>query len=190
MAVDVKRITYPEYLETPEIKQRYEILDGEMTMTPAPTPYHQWILGRIFLLLERHVTEPDLGIVLGAQVDVLIQQAPLCTRQPDILYLSAERSGILGPAQLRRMQMLKTPPDLVMEVLSPGNTRDEMLGKLEDYRKVGVRECWLVSPEAETVEVVRISSERITAVNISGIDGRLNSELLQDFTPTLKEFFK
>jgi len=190
MTVDVKRLTYLEYLETPEIKQRYEILDGEMIMTPAPTPYHQGVIGRILFLLQTFVTERNLGIVLGAPVDVIIRQDPLRARQPDILFLSATRSGINNIAQLRTMQVLKTPPDLVVEVLSPGNTRDEMLDKLEDYRKVGVSECWLVSPEAETVEVVRISAEGITTVNIGGIDGILNSELLKDFTPSLKELFK
>ena len=60
---------------------------------------------------------------------------------------------------------------------------------LEDYRKVGVRECWSVSPEAETVEVLQISADGITTLNIRGTDGTLNSELLKDFTPALKEFF-
>ena len=90
------------------------------------------------------------------------------------------------PAQLRTMQVLKTPPDLVVEVLSPSNTRD---GMLEDYRKVGVRECWSVSPEAETVEVLQISADGITTLNIRGTDGTVNSEILKDFTPALKEFF-
>jgi Uma2 family endonuclease len=189
MAVELKRLTYQEYLETPETKQGYEILDGEMIMTPAPTPYHQGIIGRILFLLQTFIMERNLGVVLGAPVDVVIQRDPLRTRQPDILFLSATRSGINNIAQLRTMQVLKTPPDLVVEVLSPSNTRDEMLGKLEDYRKVGVRECWLVSPEAETVEVLQISAEGITTLNIRGIDGTLSSELLKDFTPALKEIF-
>jgi len=190
MAVDVKRLTYLGYLETPEIKQRYEVLDGEMILTPAPTPYHQGIIGRILFLLQTFITERNLGIVLGAPVDVIIQKDPLRTRQPDILFLSAARSGINNIAQLRTMQVLKPSPDLVVEVLSPSNTRDEMRGKLEDYQKVGVRECWLVSPEAETVEVLQISAHEIITVNIRGIDGTLSSELLKDFTPALNEMFR
>jgi Uma2 family endonuclease len=190
MAVDLKRLTYLEYLETAGIKQRYEILDGEMILTPAPTPYHQGIIGKILFLLQTFITERNLGIVLGAPVDVIIQKDPLRTRQPDMLFLSAARSGINDIGQLRTMQVLKTPPDLVVEVLSQSSTRDEMRGKLEDYQKVGVRECWLVSPEAETVEVLQISAEGITTVSISGIDGTLNSELLKDFTPALQEIFK
>jgi len=76
------------------------------------------------------------------------------------------------------MQVLKTPPDLVVEVLSPSNTRD---GMLEDYRKVGIRECW-VSPEAETVEVLKISADGITTFKISGTVGTLNSELFKVFS--------
>jgi Uma2 family endonuclease len=190
MAVELKRLTYQEYLETPETNQGYEILDGEMIMTPAPTPYHQGIIGKILFLLQTFITERNLGVVLGAPVDVIIQKDPLRTRQPDILFLSAARTGISKIGQLRAMQVLKTPPDLVVEVLSPSNSRDEMLGKLEDYRKVGVRECWVVSPEAETVEVLQISAEGISTLNIVGIGGTLGSELLTDFTPSLKEIFK
>ena len=189
MVVDVKRLTYQEYLELPETSLRYEILVGEMLMTPAPTPYHQALLGRVFVLLQSFIIERNLGVVLGAPVDVLIQKEPLCTRQPDILFLSATRSGISKISQLRSMQVLATPPDLVVEILSPSNTRGEMLDKLEDYRKIGVCECWLVSPEAETVEVLRLSPDGIATISINGIDGTLDSELMKDFSPSLKEIF-
>jgi Uma2 family endonuclease len=76
------------------------------------------------------------------------------------------------------MQVLKTVPDLVMEVLAPTNTRNEMLGRWEDYRKVGVCECWLVSLETETVELFQIPAEEVST-NIGAIDGILHSELLK-----------
>jgi Uma2 family endonuclease len=76
MAVDVKRLTYLEYLETPEIKQRYEILDGEMIMRPAPTLYHQGIIGRILFLLQTFITERDLVSLAAGQVQESVKFKP------------------------------------------------------------------------------------------------------------------
>lgn len=189
MAIEVKTLTFEEYRAMPEMKQRYEIIDGELLMSPAPTSDHQWIVGNIFDPLRRFVKERSLGVVLVAPVDVVIQREPLRTRQPDVLYLSAERSGVRGRAELRTMPVLEIPPDLVVEVLSPGETRRDMDEKLEDYRKIDVRECWLVSPEAETVEVLRLSSEGVEMVNIYGLSGTFRSELLEGFTLSVREIF-
>jgi Uma2 family endonuclease len=189
MVVELKTLTYEEYLALPEVKRRYEIVDGEMIMSPGPTPAHQWILQKIFIALWTFVMERHLGIVLAAPVDVVIRRNPLRTRQPDVLYLSAERSGLSGLADLRPLQVLEIAPDLVVEVLSPSNTRREMEEKLEDYRLIGVRECWFVSPEAETIELLRLSPEGVTTVNIFGVDGTLHSEVLEGFTLRLREVF-
>jgi len=188
MAVEVKTITYQEYLAMPEMKQRYEIIDGEIIMCPAPTFDHQWIAGNIFEVLRPFVRQRKLGAVLDAPLDVVVCHDPLRTRQPDILYLSFERSG-KTLAELRAMPALEIPPDLTVEVLSPGNTRREMRDKLQDYINIGVRECWLVSPEAQTVEVLRLSSEGATTVNLFGIDDTLRSEVLTDFSLKVEDIF-
>jgi Uma2 family endonuclease len=89
-------LTYREYLKTPEIKARYDIVDGVMTMAPAPTVTHQRILLRLVRLLDQFVSEQQLGEVLLAPVDVIIGREPLRTRQPDLLFVSNERASILG----------------------------------------------------------------------------------------------
>lgn len=190
MSTQTKILTYEAYLALPEIKQRYDIVDGVFCMAPAPTPTHQWIAQEIFVLLRAFVNERNVGVVLIAPVDLLIQQEPLRVRQPDVLYLSAERTGIKGPADLRGMALLETPPDLVVEVLSPSNTRRDIEAKVQDYQRIGVRECWLVSPEAETVEVLRLAGGEATAVRIVGVDGTLTSETLIDFTLRLRDIFR
>jgi len=189
MSIAAKGLTYEAYLELPELKQRYEIVDGELLMPPAPTPDHQWIAQEIFVRLRSFVDERDMGVVLMAPVDLLIRREPLRTRQPDILYLSAERTGIRGRAELRGLQFLEIPPDLVVEVLSPRNSRRDIQSKLEDYRRIGVEECWLVSPEAETTEVLSLSAEEAASAGIFGIDGILRSEVLSDFTLRLRDVF-
>ena len=188
-SIKAKKLTYEAYLALAEIKQRYEIVDGVLIMPPAPTPNHQWIMFEISVRLRSFVNERDLGVVLPAPVDLLIQRAPLRTRQPDILYLSVERTGVKGSNELRGLQFLEIPPDLVVEVLSPSNTRRDIEDELADYRQVGVKECWLVSPEAETVEVLRLSLEEAATEATFGVDETLRSELLGDFTLQLRDIF-
>ena len=190
MSIDAKSLTYEGYLALPETKQRYEIVDGVLLMAPAPTPYHQWVMLEIAVRIKAFVNEMDIGVVLVAPVDLLIQREPLHTRQPDILYLSTQRSGIKGPSQLRGVQALEVPPDLVVEVLSPGNTRRDIGDKLEDYGRIGVRECWLVSPETETVEVLNLSAEEVRTVGVFGVDGILSSEVMGGFTLQLRDVFR
>ena len=74
MAVEAKILTYEDYLDFPETTQRYEILDGVFTMTPAPTPDHQWILGNLFVALRTFVQTQRLGVVLCAPLDIVIQR--------------------------------------------------------------------------------------------------------------------
>jgi Uma2 family endonuclease len=189
MTVEVKTITYQEYLTMPEVKHRYEIIDGDLIMSPAPTSDHQWLIGKLFVLLWTFVTERDLGVVLVAPVDVIIERDPLRTRQPDIVYLSRERTGIRGRTELRARPVLDSAPDLVVEVLSPGNTRRDINDKQQDYVDIGVRECWLVSPEAETIEVMRLSPTGATTIGIFGVDGTLRSEILEGFTLNVWNIF-
>lgn len=191
MSTRTRKLTFQTYLKLPETKQRYEIVDGVLSMAPAPTPDHQWITQEIFVRLRGFVDATDFGVVLMAPVDLLIQREPLRTRQPDILFLNAQRTGIKGRAGLRGLQFLESSPDLVVEVLSPSNTRRDIEGKLEDYRKVGVLECWLVSPEAETIEVVSLSAEANVTAGVYGIDGSMQSRILGGgFTLELREVFR
>ena len=189
-SIEAKRLTYEAWLALPETKQRYEIVDGVLIMPPAPTPDHQWIMSEIFLRLRNFVDDKGLGVVLPAPVDLLIQRQPLRTRQPDILYLSGERTGIRGRAQLKGLQFLEIPPDLVAEVLSPSNTRRDIESKLEDYRQIGVKECWLISPEAETIEVLRLSAGEAVTEAIFGVDDTLRSEVLGDFILRPRDIFR
>ena len=115
MAIEAKKLlTFEEYLLTPEMKQRYEIIDGELIMSPSPVPTHQWIIANLFRALDRFVRERQLGVVLFAPLDVIIRRAPLRTRQPDLLFLSAARTGITGSEQLAGMPILSQVPDGVV----------------------------------------------------------------------------
>lgn len=190
MSTGSQVLRFAEYLELPETARRQEVVDGVLLMPPAPSPYHQWIVQEIFVRLRSFVRERRLGVTLVAPVDLVIQREPLRARQPDVLYLSAERSGLRGLADLRGLQLLEIAPDLVVEVLSPANTRQQVEAKLEDYRRMGVQECWLVSPEAETIEVLTFSAGGTELFGLFGVDGVVRSRVLADFTFKLREIFR
>ena len=96
MSLQTKLLTYEDYLLMPQIHQPSEIIQGELRMTPAPSPDHQWVAMNIYTLLRQFVAKRGLGVVLAAPCDVIISRSPLQTRQPDVLFLNAERTGITG----------------------------------------------------------------------------------------------
>jgi Uma2 family endonuclease len=189
IVMEIQQLTYEQYLTFPETIQRYEIIDGDMKMPPAPSFEHQWIADSLVLNLRPFVQQRQLGVVVSVTVDVLIQREPLRTRQPDVLFLSTARTGIRGREGLRGLQTLNTAPDLVIEVLSPSETRRDVADKLTDYRAIGVQECWLVSSEAQTVEVLRLNKEAEHRVGLFGIGDTVRSEVLPELQLTVEEIF-
>ena len=151
-------------------------------MSPGPTTQHQRILRQLFRMMDPFVTEHGLGEVLFAPLDILIQREPLRTRQPDLLFVSNERAGILG-------QIIEGPPDLVVEVLSPSNTRADVESKLADYGRIGVRECWLVSPEARTVEVLGLIEGSWKRISLYGLGDQVQSSVLSGLALAVSELF-
>ena len=182
MSTQIKRLTYDEYLQGPEIKARYDIVDGVMIMAPAPTVDHQKILRQLFRSLDQFVSQRQLGDVLFAPLDVVVRREPLQTRQPDLLFISNQRSAIIG-------QMVEGAPDLVAEVLSPSNTRSDIEDKLEDYAGLGVQECWLISPEARSVEVLELAEGNWTRLALSGLGDQVQSNVLSELTLTVGHLF-
>lgn len=172
-----KPLTYEEWLRMPETNQPCEIVDGEIKMSPAPSHMHQRLVRRLLFLLEEHVPETR-GELLPLPVDVTISRSTLKVRQPDVMVVLYREGGYQNAQQLLAAPHGEVVPDLVVEVLSPSETRSAVGAKIEDYRQVGVRELWLVSPEAETVEVLKLSAEGVERVGLYGKGDTVHSELL------------
>ena len=173
MTIDAKKLTYEAFLALPETKQRYEVIDGEMVvMSPSPTPEHQRITLNLSLQLAPFVREHHLGEFFIAPLDVLITRTPLQTRQPDLLFVSTSRRDIIGP------QQIEGGPDLIIEILSPSNTRADMEAKLQDYWLIGGQEGWRVSPEARSIEVMQRGAEHVERSGVYGMGDVIDSGVL------------
>jgi Uma2 family endonuclease len=174
------RFTYEDYLLLPE-DRRYEIIDGELFMTPAPTPYHQIVAGNLYSLLKEHVQKRELGQVLFAPCDVLLSETDVV--QPDVLFISKERASIIGE------KYISAAPDLVVEVLSPATAGRDQTLKKKLYAQRGVRELWFASPEAKSVEVLINSGDSFRREAIYGTGDTLASPLLPEFEIPITSVF-
>ncbi|MCS7186087.1 MAG: Uma2 family endonuclease [Armatimonadota bacterium] len=150
-----KVITWEEYLQgEPKDLEFYEIEDGEVIVVGAPSGEHQWVSKVLTRLLDDFVTAKQLGVVLQAPFDIVVQREPVRTRQPDLFFLSKERGGT--PEQIRKLKRLEIPPDIAIEIVSPSEEEEteRLERKLNDYHRIGVSEVWLVHLEERAIEVL------------------------------------
>lgn len=161
--------------------RRYELIDGDFFMVPAPATYHQRVSAKIQYRLTRYVEDHDLGVVFNAPTDVVFSDEDVI--QPDLFFISHERKGIIKPENIRGA------PDLVIEILSPSTAERDLVVKKRLYAKFAVHEYWIVSPEQKTIEVMSWSEEGFKTVQVYPLEGTLKSPLLTGFLLPLKEIF-
>lgn len=184
-----KRLTFEEWQALPETNQICEVVDGVMVMPPGPLGEHPWISDELLTTLRPFLRTHGLGIALSAPYDVLIRRDPLRVRQPDILVVNAELTGIHRPADLAGLPFIERPPLLVVEVLSPSNTPRDIERRLADYRSIGVPECWLANFPTRSVEVLRLTTDAAVSLATYGMGDTLRSEVLLGFTLAIDDVF-
>jgi Uma2 family endonuclease len=110
-------LTYEDYVLLPNDRNRYEILEGELTVTPAPSTKHQTASGNLFVLLAHYIKERDLGKLFHAPIDLILESTSVL--QPDLLFVSKARQHIITD------RAVEGAPDLVIEILSPTTSRTD-----------------------------------------------------------------
>lgn len=148
-----KLYTYADYLQLPEDGVRYEILNGELLMSPAPNLGHQKTLGNLYVAIDSFLKKHPLGEIYLAPTDVLLSEVTVL--QPDIVFITRERFDILT------RENIQGAPDLVIEVLSLGTEKRDREGKLAQYSRFGVQEYWMVDHEKQWVEVWRRAEDEL-----------------------------
>jgi Uma2 family endonuclease len=181
-------LTYEAYLAEDPVEGRYDIIDGTRIPLPGQSLKHQEVVVRLLIKIARFALESRRGQVLTAPLDVIIRRDPLRTRQPDVFFITNERLAEIGgpPSQ----GVLTVGPELIIEVLSPSETARSVRAKLTDLAGVGVREAWLVSPEAETVQVLRLTPETMETAATYGYDQTVISEAIAGLTVPVAQIFE
>lgn len=157
---------------------RCELLFGRLYRSPSPSALHQWIV----LLLARtlgDLGEPSGAVALTAPLNVVLSDHSVV--QPDVLYVSAERRGLIGHS-------IAGAPDLLVEVISPGTARRDRLDKLRLYAESGVREYWIVDPEERQIEFLVNEGGRFVVSVPVGAEYR--SSVLAEIRLDMPEFWR
>ena len=176
-----EKLTYQDYLNTPD-DVRYELIDGELiVMEPAPTTPHQSVSMNLSTLLWPFVRRHGLGKVFAAPTDVYLSETNVV--QPDVLFVSAARTAIITERNVHGA------PDLVVEIASPSTGQRDRGVKLELYARYGVTEYWLIDPAAETVETLRLENGQFVATGRYGRTETLTTPLLPGLAIDLTEVF-
>ncbi len=175
------KLTYADYLEMSD-DERYELLNGELVMAPAPLIGHQYVLSKLHIEMGAFVDEHNLGDMYSAPTDVVLSDTDVV--QPDLLFVSKEREDILTP------ENIQGAPDLVVEILSPSTAARDRTLKLDLYARHGVHEYWLVDPDARTIMVLLRGERRFEVAGIYGEGQTLHSPTLEGFSMVLEGKFR
>ena len=175
-----RKYTYEDYCQLPS-DIRAEVLDGELLMCASPNTRHQRISREIEIPLCNWVEEIGLGEVLDAPMDVVLSQHDVV--QPDILFISRSQLKIITEKNIQGA------PDLVVEILSPGDEQRDTVRKKAIYEKYGVKEYWIVDTMAETMAVFGLEGRKLKEKAVYHCGEVLESAVLPDFSLSLEEVF-
>lgn len=177
------KFTYEDFLTFPDDGNRHEIIDGDHYVTPSPNTKHQAVSASLAAIVWTYLKHRPIGAVFAAPFDVVFSD--LSVVEPDLLYISRERAGILTDQQVRGA------PDLVVEILSPGTRKTDEITKRKLYERFDVKEYWVVDPELDAVKVYRRDGGVfVRAAELTAEAGDiLTTPLLPDLSISLTDLF-
>ena len=177
----IPKVSFEEFRQFPIDGKRYELLHGEVHVTPAPATRHQFSVQNLAVSLGTHVVKNNQGEVLTAPLDVRLGEDTAL--QPDLIFVSNARAGII------QENWIEGAPDLVVEVLSPSTAAYDRATKLPIYAEAGVPEVWLLDSEAKTVEVLKLQGKKyFVDATLTG-DQVLTSNLFPGWQLPLRDLF-
>ena len=179
----VSRLTYDEFQTLPrDGSKRFELIEGEVFMTPSPNTKHQMAAGNLHFALRRFIDDHDLGRVFFAPYDIVFSR--WTALEPDLLFIRKERLSIITDANVQGA------PDLVIEILSPSNKAYDRKTKHRVYEKAGVPEIWYFDPENDSGEILNLGADGcyLVTAKLSG-NAAIVSRALPGLSLTLGEVF-
>ena len=176
------RMTTQQFFELPEGPPYFQLIDGDLYMSPSPRRYHQRISMLLGSELHAFIEDHELGELYAAPSDVVLNNHTVL--EPDLYFVSRERAHILSE------QGTLGAPDLVVEILSPSTARLDVGVKRRLYAESGVREMWVVVPETRTLEVYRFAENAAEPVAALGLEDTLHSPVLPGLALPIREIFR
>jgi Uma2 family endonuclease len=156
--------------DTPEDGNRYEVIDGELYVTPPPIERHQRAVHVLEVLLGSHILQHDLGRLYPAPFGVVLSEGASGV-QPDLVYVAKENSGIIVE------RGIEGTPDLVIEILSPSTQGRDRGVKMRAYATAGIPHYWIVDARARHLEAYRLGEEGYGDPQICGLGAIFRPDL-------------
>lgn len=160
-------LTVENYKILPETGPRYQLIEGDLYMAPAPNRYHQDISRNLEYILLDYLEENPIGKLYDAPFDVYLDEYNVF--QPDIVFVTNARLTIFTEAGA------EGAPDFVVEILSPKTARLDRDNKRRVYARTGVQELWIIAPEPQTIEVFFSGQNPAEPAAIYGAEARFTS---------------
>ena len=179
------RLTYDDLVRMPNDGLRHEIIDGVHYVTPSPVLRHQTLVKRLLTAIEVYLEVHDgIGEVFGSPVDAVLTKWDVVV--PDLVFVAADQRDILTEPNIQGA------PALVVEVLSPGTRTRDLGVKKALFDRNGVREYWIVDPNADTVMIHRRAADGAFPKVASLPDDAtvLTTPLLPGFSLSLVKLFR
>lgn len=174
------KLTGEDLWQFPDDGNKHELVRGELIVMPPPGFAHGKRVARISYLLQHHVSSNDLGTVC-TETGFYLERDPDTVRGPDVLFYSHET---LGEPEEQETGYLEIAPDLVVEVMSPGDSYPEVEEKIEEYLQSGVRKAWVVDNRRRTV---RIYPDSLTLIESDTLTG---GDVLPGFSVKVADIFR
>jgi Uma2 family endonuclease len=137
--------TYAEYCYLPNDGRRYEIVEGELYVTPSPSSMHQTVSRRLQFALMSQLEVPGIAMIFNAPFDVILAETSVV--QPDLAIIRSGRRHNIS------QRGLEGPPEVAVEILSASTRGNDVFLKKAAYARAGIPEYWIVDPELGRVEV-------------------------------------
>lgn len=180
-----RRLTYRDFVRFPDDGRRHELIDGKHYVTPSPSPRHQRLSLRLATTLANHLELHPIGEVFTARLDCVMTSSDVV--EPDVVVITRDQTDIVGKKNVRGV------PALTVEILSPSTRRNDRRLKRDLYARTGVREYWMIDPDANTVTVFRRTPQGafpITATFQAAAGESLTTPLLPGFELALAHYFR
>lgn len=185
-----KTYSYADYLKW-KFDERVELLRGKIfPMTPAPSIRHQQVSSRMHLQMgPRFHNTPCQLFYAPFDVRLYNRKKSIKANREIFTVVQPDLCVVCDPVKLEDNQSCNGAPDLVVEILSPGNTRREMKDKFELYEEAGVREYWLVHPLDESVQIY-VLNEAERYIGLQPAVEVAQSVVFPDMSVELAEVFR
>lgn len=176
------RQTYADYCRLPE-GAPYQLIGGELIMTPAPSTYHEIIRNNIHRVVDKVIFENGLGKLFTAPVDVFLSETEVY--QPDLLFVAQNRFSIIEE------ERINGAPDWVAEILSPSTAYYDLRTKYRAYAQHGVKEYWIVDPKEKSVQVYVLEAGKFR-LDQEAVDskGEVRSRVIPGFNMSAEDVFR